>query len=511
MNSLLAGSELSRVLTSFYRQKQLIVAVFLVGSILAAYLASVLPPVYRSSTLVLMRPPKVPASFVASTMTMTTADRIQSVIQDMLSRTRLAEISDEFSLYSSNGSGSIDDRVNKLRRMINIDLQRNNVFRLSFDSEDPEKAKQVVARLASMFIEQNLETREQQATGTKSFINVEAERLRAQLEQQEADVNRFKASHRFELPDQLDANLRTLEQLRSELQASLSRLVSLQDRKATLEKQLVEAGSLLPDMEKIKPLTNQLSPAEVVIQTRKRELDNLLRRYSPKHPDVTRLKSEIAALEAELQRQEIGGTTDVQISSTVSPLSQVLQKQIAGLNSEIASLQSQAGGLRNQIAEYQSRVENTPVRGIEISKISRTYDITLRKYQDLLAKGLESELSENVEKRQKGEQFEIIDPANLPLNPIRPNRPMILLGGLLLGLAAGCGVAFLWDNINTSFWRGDEVIAYASLPLLATLPALITRGSVLEQRRAQGLLMLASIGTLALGIVCIRVFGPIYF
>lgn len=510
MNNLLAGSDVSRILTSLYRQKQLIVAVFLVASILAAYLASILPPIYRSSTLVLMRPPKVPSSFVASTMTMSTNDRVQSVIQDLLSRTRLAEIIEEFGLYLPT-SGSIDDRVNKLRRMINVELPRSNAFRLSFDSEDPEKAKQVVTRLASMFIEQNLETREQQATGTKSFINAEAERLRVQLERQEADVNRFKALHRFELPDQLDANLRTLEQLRAELQASLSRLASLQDRKATLEKQLVEAGSSHSDTEKTKVVTNQLSPTEVVIQTRRGELVDLERRYSPKHPDIVRLKSQIAAMEAELQRQKVAGISEVQSSPIVSPLTQVLQKQIAGLNSEIVSLQSQAEGLRRQIAEYQSRVENTPVRGIEISKISRTYDITLRKYQDLLAKGIESELSENVEKRQKGEQFEIIDPANFPVKPVRPNRPMILFGGLLAGLVAGCGIAFLWDNINTSFWNGDELRAYAGLPLLATIPALATRGAVLEQRRASGLLVLASIATLAAGIVCVRVFGPVYF
>src|SRR5204863_2366544 len=142
------------------------------------------------------------------------------------------KVVDEFGLYSdSKKVSTMEDRVETLRRKINIEFRRNNIFQLSFESENPDKAKQVATRVASLFIEQNLQVREQQALGTKSFINAEAERLRKELEQQEAEVNRFKAANRFELPDVLDANLRTLEQLRTELQASLSRLSSLQERR----------------------------------------------------------------------------------------------------------------------------------------------------------------------------------------------------------------------------------------------------------------------------------------
>jgi hypothetical protein len=116
-----------------------------------------------------------------------------------------------------------------------------------------------------------------------------------------------------------------------------------------------------------------------------------------------------------------------------------------------------------------------------------------------------------MEKKQKGEQFQILDPANFPLKPVRPNRPLILLVGLLAGLAGGFGLAFVWDNLDTSFKRSDEISTYVNVPLLATLPAMITRSSVLEQRRSQGLLVLASIGALAVGVVCLRTFGPMYF
>jgi succinoglycan biosynthesis transport protein ExoP len=116
-----------------------------------------------------------------------------------------------------------------------------------------------------------------------------------------------------------------------------------------------------------------------------------------------------------------------------------------------------------------------------------------------------------MEKKQKGEQFQILDPANFPVNPVRPNRQMIILFGLLAGLGAGFGLAFVWDNLNTSFRRSDELGAYVNLPLLATIPALVTRSSVLEQRRAHGLLVVGSFGVLVVGLVCVRIFGPMYF
>jgi succinoglycan biosynthesis transport protein ExoP len=244
---------------------------------------------------------------------------------------------------------------------------------------------------------------------------------------------------------------------------------------------------------------------------KKKELDSLLQRYSSKHPDVVRLKKEIQALEAVSKDTVSNKPANSATSPSVNPLKQVLQTQITDIDSEIQALRSQGERLRSQVGVHQARVDNTPIRAIEISKISRGYEITLKKYQDLLAKSLESQLSENMERKLKGEQFQVLDAANFPLRPVGPNRTMIILVGLFAGLAAGVTLAFLLDNLNTSFKRSEDINSYVNVPLLATIPTLITRGTVLEQRRAQGLLVLASIGTLAVGIVCVRIFGPMYF
>jgi uncharacterized protein involved in exopolysaccharide biosynthesis len=197
--------------------------------------------------------------------------------------------------------------------------------------------------------------------------------------------------------------------------------------------------------------------------------------------------------------------------ATENPLKQIIEEQIGSLKASIKAIETSNNELRNSIAVLQKRVENTPLRGIELTKVTRTYDITLRKYQDLLAKGLESQLSENLEKKQKGEQFQVIDPANLPLAPLKPNRPLILLGGLAAGIIGGLGAAFIWDLLDRSLKNGDDLSSFVDLPILATIPTIVTRSAVLERRRAQGILGVSTLGVLAVGLVLIRLFGSRFF
>jgi len=238
----------------------------------------------------------------------------------------------------------------------------------------------------------------------------------------------------------------------------------------------------------------------------------LLVRYSDRHPDVMRLRAEIASLQKELDVETTKATkTGGATQSIENPLKQIIEEQIESLKSSINAVQASNAELRNAIAIHQKRVENTPLRGIELSKVTRTYDITLRKYQDLLAKGLDSQLSENLEKKQKGEQFQVVDPANLPLAPIKPNRPLILFGGLAAGIIGGLAAAFIWDLLDRSFKSGDDLASFVDLPILATIPAILTRGAVLERRRSQGLLGVSTLGVLFIGLILIRLFGARFF
>jgi len=507
--------DLTYLLSVFYKRKAVIIACFLVVSSLTVYLAVRLPNVYRSTTLILVTPQKLPPSYINSTVTMGIQERINTITQEIMSRTRLTKIISELNLNQFNRqAGTIEEQVNKLRKNIRIKSnRRDNSFRLSFESESPEEAQKVATRLASLFIEENLRLREQRAIGTTTFIKAEKDRLLKEVEKQEVKVNLYRAKHRYELPEQLPVNLSMLEQFRSQLQSNLLRLSALQERNASDEKLLAETDKKGPQIGKTQDrVGDKILPRWQQLDRMKAQLENLLARYSERYPDVTRLKREIDTLGAgaPIFKFETIESVSPAALSTMNPFRQTLLKQIKSLNKEINSVQSHNEILKKKIGMYQTRVDNTPLRAIEISKISRTHGVTLSKYQDLLAKSLDSQLSENMERKQKAEQFQVIDPANLPKKPVRPNRTRILLLGLLGGLAAGFGLVFMWENLNTSFKRGNEVEGYTDIPLLATIPAFTTRRSVLEQRRAQVILVVASAGTLAIGIVFIRFLVPLF-
>jgi polysaccharide chain length determinant protein (PEP-CTERM system associated) len=505
------GFDITQILNSLYRRKDIVIAVALVVAILAAYLAISLPNVYRSSTLILVTPQRLPSNYVASTVTSSIEQRMQAIAQQVLGRTMLERVVNEFNLFNSVGSqASIDERVAGLRKRINLAISRSDTFSISFDAESPENARRVTARIASLFIEQNLKVREQQAAGTTTFISAEAERLRIELEEQEARVNKYRAQYWLELPENRDANFKALDQLQRELENGMNRLSSLQDRKSALEKQMAESDILERELSMLGTLGGgSTASASTGPSRRNNELAALLKKYRAKHPDVIRLKREVEAAEAAAPVKETKvAAPDLSLTTGMS-LKTMLASQVDDLKAEMAALQTKNKNIRTQVSMLQSRIDGTPLRSIELSKISRDYDITLRKYQDLLAKALESELSENMEKKQKGEQFQIVDPASLPQDPVAPNRQRILLVGLLLGIGGGVGFAFLLDFMDKSFKSNDDLVGYSSIPLLAVLPAVATRGSILEQRQTRALVILASFGALAVGLVLVRYAGAL--
>jgi polysaccharide chain length determinant protein (PEP-CTERM system associated) len=426
-----------------------------------------------------------------------------AMTQQILSRTSLEKIIRALNLFSINGSAKdIDGRVNKLRKMINIEINRNDTFKLSFEHESPQTAMEVTARLASLFIDENVRSREQQAAGTTAFMNTEVERLRKELEEQESIVNLYKSQHQKDLPEQLDANLRTLEQMRRELESGMLRLTSLEERKALIEETRIATASIFDGSGAARSILSRAG-----IDSRKRELELLRARYSDKHPDVVRLKQEIENTPVE-ETPQTAGAEVARTSSGDSSRTQFADIQSNAVASEVTMLRQRNNKLQSEIAAYQDRVNTTPIRAIELSKITRNYDITLNKFRELLSKEFDSQLSENMERKQKGEQFQVVDPPSLPESPVAPNRPRLLLVGLLLGLAAAVGAAFLIANLDNSIRGNEDLDGMTNLPLLAMLPVVPSRGNILELRQARIMLLLYSAGALALGIFLIRLFGP---
>jgi protein tyrosine kinase modulator len=497
--------ELSHVLSTVYRRKDIVIAIFLVILALTSYLAASLPDIYRSSTMILITPQKLPATYVTSTVTSNIDQRMLAMTQQILSRTSLESVIRDAKLFPNDVSGtSIDQQVENLRKKIAIDVNRNDTFKLSFESESPQTAMAVTARLASLFIDENVRSREQQAAGTTAFMNAEVERLRKELEEQESVVNLYKGRHRDDLPEQLESNFRTLEQMRRELDSGMLRLTSLEERKATMEKQAIDFQQLAL----VAGLDDKSGGAKAIlsqagIDARTKELELLRARYSDKHPDVIRLKQEIELTVADAKARAQEAAKD-----PLTKKNTLVDAKTDPLVSEIVALQERNKRLQSELATYQDRVNSTPMRAIELQKITRDYDITLRKFQDLLSKEFDAQLSQNMEKDQKGGQFQVVDPASLPQTPVAPNRVRLLLLGLVLALAAALGTAFLVDNLDSSIKGNRELEDYTDSPLLAVLPVVPSRGSILEWRQARIMLLLYSAGVLVLGMFLIRLFGP---
>jgi len=495
--------DLSQILNTIYRRKDIVIAIFLVIAALTTYLTVSLPNIYRSTTLILITPQRLPSNYVASTVTSSIDQRMLAMTQQILSRTSLEKIIRALNLFSINGSAKdIDGRVNQLRKMITIEINRNDTFKLSFEHESPQTAMEVTARLASLFIDENVRSREQQAAGTTAFMNTEVERLRKELEEQESIVNLYKSQHQKDLPEQLDANLRTLEQMRRELESGMLRLTSLEERKALIEETRIATASIFDGSGAARSILSRAG-----IDSRKRELELLRARYSDKHPDVVRLKQEIENTPVE-ETPQTAGAEVARTSSGDSSRTQFADIQSNAVASEVTMLRQRNNKLQSEIAAYQDRVNTTPIRAIELSKITRNYDITLNKFRELLSKEFDSQLSENMERKQKGEQFQVVDPPSLPESPVAPNRLRLLLVGLLLGLAAAVGAAFLIANLDNSIRGNEDLDGMTNLPLLAMLPVVPSRGNILELRQTRIMLLLYSAGALALGIFLIRLFGP---
>jgi len=468
------------------RRKWFIIIPFLLSLVGTFVYLKVVPPLYKSSTVILVEPQKVPKDYITPTVTVDVKDRLSTITQQVMSRTRLESIIKEFNLYPEmRKKQTIDEVVDYMRKHIELKVKNTRgkklaSFTISYIGEDPETVMNVTNRLASLFIEENLKIREQEAEGTTQFLESQLEALKKSLEEQEAKIKAFKQKYMGELPSQLEANLRTLDRLQLELQTTNDALKAAQARKIAIEKQLAELSTFSTPVSGEGPVDPRVAKLEEL----KTELAKLLTVYTEDFPDVKRLKMEIATLEKELGLAKKspeeksgkgaghGGSKEGSKVATVRPttLYLTLSNQLIEVNSEIKSLKEKQKSIMRNINIFQARVERTPQREQELAALMRDYENTRENYQNLLNKKIEAQLAENLEKRQKGEQFRILDPANLPQKPFKPDVKRVILVGFIIGLGSGGGLAFLLEYLDASFRKPEDVYEALGFPVIATIP-----------------------------------------
>ena len=505
------GPGLSGLLEIVRRRRVLAVLPFLFVLTAAASLAVFLPSLWTSRALVLVNRQAIPERYVTPTVQADIEARLLTLSQDILTPQRLTQIAQQYGLY--RGARSVDDLVDRMRKDIRIELvddrdrrtreTRSFLFTVSYTASNPVVAAHVANTIASLYSEENGRMREQQAVSTSEFLENQLRELREKLQKQEHAITTYKEKYLGELPEQKDVNLRTLERLQAQLQ-----LAHENNRRATERRQMLTdaLGQIDTSVAMTSPGGSGISvtPADTAaarLNLLRQELAMAQTRFSDKYPDVVQLKEQIRVLEQKVETEKQAAQA---LPKSVAHASkrgaggrelrtppenayvQSLMTQLDQATVEAKTTSEEMQNINAQIATVTRRLDSTPKREQELALLTRDYDTTRELFKSLLTKRGEANMAAELEQKQQGESFRVIEPARLPERPAGPNRFRLLLVGLALAIGAAGAAVVLAEQVDTSFRRVDEVRSTLPLPVLSAIPRITTehdRTHGLRQRR----------------------------
>lgn len=467
-------------MTVAVRRKWLILCSVAISLAAAWAVCLIWPKSYRSTTTIILESQKIPESYVKGVVSGTIPERIASIRQVVLSRQLLKQVIDELNLTPAGNTdpGLEETLIAQMSKSIVVDNSKEQTaFKLSYANASPQKARNVAAKLASLVVEENLKRREQLVEGATEFLHEELRLSKEELEAKERAITEFKGRHMGELPQQMEANLRALDRLQAEMSTASETSNTLGSRLDTIEKAIrdFQTGDAAASS---MPLT---ATGQRRVDKRLEHLRDLEQRlavlsaeYKENYPDIVHLKEEIRklrlapSLPEEPLFDESGGNGKGRV--IVDPYLVELVRQRNEIKGELALQKQRQTRIAAQITELEVRVERTPAREQQLMILERDYENLQKNYQSLLEKKISASISENLERRQKGEQFRVLDQANLPRTPESPNELMIMLAGLAIGCGIGYGGAF-WLEYGRGLVRTpDEAESLAGFPVLATIP-----------------------------------------
>jgi polysaccharide chain length determinant protein (PEP-CTERM system associated) len=464
-----------------FRRRWVLIAIFtVIGPPLGYGLALVLPSQYVSQTLVLVQQPTVPSDFVKPVDTTDISQRLASMQQQILSRSRLEPIIRQFGLYPKDvNRTSIDDLVGRLQKSIEVtpvlpmaQTESNHLpgFFVKVTQDNPRTAQQVCTAITSMFIEQSLSVRQQHSEDTTQFLSQQLADAKAQLDQQDAALAAFKSRHSGSLPEEEQTNMNLLTGLTSQLDAATQALARAQQDKSFAESMLTQQVATWQASQSGRN-PDTMDQQLIALQT---QLASLEARYTEDYPDVIKTKNDIAALQKKIA-ENTSQTASTGSDKPQRPLAEPgqvtqLRAQVHTLEQVIAEKSKEQEQIKQQIKLYQDRVQSSPVVEEQYKELTRGYQTALDSYNDLQKKRDQSEMATELERQQEGEQFRVLDPANLPGGPAFPDRFKFTLGGLGGGLALGLGLAFFLEMRDTSMRTERDIEVVLRLPVLAMVP-----------------------------------------
>ena len=487
-----------------------------------------IPSTYRSGTLILVEEPAVPEKYVVSNIDSDIQQQLDSITQQILSRTRLLRIIDKLGLYAKERQHkSPDDLVEKMSKDIVIELSHGDdrklsAFNIYYANRDPKMAQLATAELANLFITENLEQRQKRSENTTSFLEDQLEQAREKLAAQEAKMRVFKDQHLGELPTQTQSNLQILTGLQNQLQANQDSLSRAKQQNTYLESLIGQYRAMDRGAKAGNGGAAGLGEIDKQLDQLKAQLADLTSHYTEKHPDVRKTKEEIAQLEGRRERMVAGMNSGANASgaeaATAEPVNTdpksapalELESQLKANRVEIANRQAEIKDEQAKINQYQARLNMAPVMEQQFADITRDYDQSKADYETLLKKKNESEMSTDLEKTQQGEHFRMLDPPNLPVRPYKPNRLQLCGLGFVAGLVLGGGFAFGKEKLSGKLYSEREIGKLVPCGVIAEIPAIETPREMSYRRRGAwiaGAAALAIMGLVLLGSAVTYLYG----
>lgn len=479
---------MSDYLSILRRRKWWILVPSFFGPVVAYVISLFIPPTYLSQTTVLVDPQRVP--WVQSVVSDTLNQRLATMKDQILSRTQLQPLIEKYKLYQ-NDKVPMEDLIDKMRKNITVKPLTNSMgaatsgvsgFTVSFSADDPHVAQQVTGQILSMFIEQNVKLRSTRAQDTTDFFDSQLQEAKRKLDEQDKKLADFKRRNLGQLPGTEQTILAQLTAANTQYEAITQAL-----SRAAQDKQFAE--SMLSSQLQAWKASQQTGVNPQTLDAQLASLENQLldlqARYTSDHPDVLKLKSQIEQLKNRAANAGKEPQEPVVKTSTLEPpaIAQ-LRAQIHQYDVTISEKTREQERLKQQVQTLQGRLQLSPLVEQEYKELTRDYTTALTFYDDLLQKKTQSEMSKNLENRQQGEQFRVMDAPNLPERPAFPDRRIFAAGGLGAGLALGLAFAVLWEFRDKSLRTELDVEVCLQLPALVCLPSVDLLESKASRRLA---------------------------
>jgi polysaccharide chain length determinant protein (PEP-CTERM system associated) len=442
-------------------------------------LTFIVPPRYVSQTLILVEQQKVPDDYVRPVVVEDITARLASMKEQILSRSRLEPIIERFNLYGTKKM-SMDDRIDEVRKNIDIKPIHSEMARtgglpgffISYKDSDPHTAQQVCGEIASLFVTANLNARAQTVEGTTEFLKSQLADAKRALDEQDAKLAAFQSKYMGRLPGEETPNINMLTSLNTQLDATTQALNRMEQDKSYTESMIAQQQGMSPsgggDHSSASP-----SALQSQLQTLQNEEADLTRRYTDNYPDVVSVRRRIKDLQAKIAAEPAAPAAPATASATPSrgdsPAVQQLRAQLRSLEQGIQAKRHDQALLSSQIRMYQDRISSSPMVLEEYKSITRDYQTAQAFYDDLLKKMNESKMATDLERRQQGEQFSVMDQPNLPDSPTFPKRGVFVGGGLIAGLILGT-ILVAWREYRDTVMRSErDVWAFTKLPTLGVI------------------------------------------